>query len=46
MNVNSRIQWEYRQLSYVYLVMTNNRDERLLQQNWGVSLKVNRRLDF
>jgi len=45
-NINSRIQWEYKPLSYIYLVISNNYDERLLQKNWGVSFKVNRRFDF
>lgn len=45
-NINSRIQWEYRPLSYVYLVFTNNYNNDFENKNWGISLKVNRRLDF
>jgi len=45
-NINSRIQWEYKPLSYVYLVFTNNYNNDFENKNWGVSLKVNRRLDF
>ena len=45
-NINSRFQWEYRPLSYVYLVLSNNYDNEFLQKNWGVSFKINRRLDF
>ncbi len=45
-NINSRIQWEYKPLSYVYLVFSNNYDEQLLEKNWGISFKINRRLDF
>lgn len=46
LNINSRFQWEYKPLSYIYLVVTNNYNGSLLQKNWGLSLKVNRRLDF
>lgn len=45
-NVNSRIQWEYKPLSYVYVVFTNNYNNDFLSKNWGVSLKANMRLDF
>jgi len=45
-NINSRLQWEYRPLSYLYLVVTDNSDQRLRQKNWGVALKWNRRLDL
>ena len=45
-NINSRVQWEYKPLSYVYLVFSNNYDNQLSGKNWGVSFKVNRRLDF
>jgi len=45
-NINSRIQWEYQPLSYVYLVFTNNYNNDFENKNWGISLKVNRRFDF
>lgn len=45
-NINSRIQWEYKPLSYIYLVLSNNYDNDLVEKNWGVSFKINRRLDF
>lgn len=45
-NINSRFQWEYRPLSYVYLVFSNNYDNRFHEKNWGISFKINRRLDF
>lgn len=46
LNVNSRLQWEYKPLSYLFLVVTDNLNERLERTNWGVALKVNYRLDF
>jgi len=45
-NINSRFQWEYKPLSYVYLVFSNNYDNQFLEKNWGISFKINRRLDF
>lgn len=47
-NVNSRLQWEYKPLSYVYLVLTDNYDSNptLERVNWGVAFKMNYRLDF
>ena len=45
-NINSRIQWEYKPLSYVYVVLSNNYNNDFLSKNWGISLKVNRRFDF
>ncbi len=45
-NINSRLQWEYKPLSYVYFVITDNLDEDLKQQNWGVAFKMNYRFDF
>lgn len=45
-NINSRLQWEYKPLSFVYLVFTDNYTEALDHKSWGVSLKVNRRLNF
>ncbi|WP_196894349.1 DUF5916 domain-containing protein [Aureivirga marina] len=45
-NVNSRLQWEYRPLSYVYLVVSDNYDENIYRKNWGVAFKVNYRLDI
>jgi hypothetical protein len=45
-NINSRLQWEYKPLSYVYFVVTDNFNENLKQKNWGVALKINYRLDI
>ncbi|MEE9371682.1 MAG: DUF5916 domain-containing protein [Saprospiraceae bacterium] len=45
-NINSRVQWEYKPLSYIYLVFTNNYNNDFLAKNWGFSFKINRRLDF
>ena len=45
-NINSRVQWEYKPLSYIYLVFTNNYNEHFDAKNWGLSFKINRRLDF
>ncbi len=48
LNINSRLQWEYKPLSYVYLVITDNYDSNatLRRKNWGVAFKMNYRLDF
>lgn len=46
LNVNSRLQWEYTPLSYVYFVVTDNLDPSLRQKNWGVAFKANYRFDF
>ncbi|WP_350284453.1 DUF5916 domain-containing protein [uncultured Croceitalea sp.] len=46
LNINSRLQWEYKPLSYVYLVLTDNFNEQLNRTNWGIAFKVNYRLDF
>ncbi len=45
-NINSRVQWEYKPLSYVYLVVTDNFNQDIKQTNWGVAIKVNYRFDF
>ncbi|MCL7752980.1 DUF5916 domain-containing protein [Polaribacter sp. Z022] len=45
-NVNTRLQWEYKPLSYVYLVVTDNFNQHIKRQNWGVAFKVNYRFDF
>ena len=45
-NINSRLQWEYKPLSFLYLVITNNYTGNLASKNWGFSLKINRRLNF
>ncbi|MEL6558216.1 MAG: DUF5916 domain-containing protein [Bacteroidota bacterium] len=45
-NVNSRLQWEYKPLSYLFLVVTDNFNQTLNRTNWGVALKVNYRFDF
>ncbi|CAL2090058.1 Carbohydrate family 9 binding domain-like [Tenacibaculum sp. 190524A02b] len=45
-NVNTRLQWEYKPLSYVYLVVTDNFNKYLTRTNWGAALKLNYRFDF
>ncbi|MEM8897383.1 MAG: DUF5916 domain-containing protein [Bacteroidota bacterium] len=45
-NVNSRLQWEYKPLSFIYLVYTDNYSEELVQKNWTISFKITRRLHF
>lgn len=45
-NINSRLQWEYKPLSYVYLVVTDNFDDTIYRTNWGVAFKMNYRFDF
>lgn len=45
-NVNSRLQWEYKPLSYIYLVVTDNFDDTVYRTNWGVAFKINYRFDF
>ncbi len=45
-NVNSRIQWEYKPLSYIYLVITDNFTKEIQQKNWGIAFKANYRFDF
>lgn len=45
-NINSRIQWEYKPLSYVYLVVSDNYNQDIVRKNWGVALKINYRFDF
>lgn len=46
LNINSRLQWEYKPLSYVYLVVSDNFDQSISRSNWGVALKVNYRFDI
>ena len=45
-NINSRLQWEYKPLSYVYFVVTDNLNQDFEQKNWGVAFKMNYRFDF
>lgn len=47
-NVNSRLQWEYKPLSYVYLVLTDNYNNTsgFNRTNWGVAFKINYRLNL
>ena len=45
-NVNTRLQWEYKPLSYIYLVLTDNFNQNITRQNWGVAFKMNYRFDF
>jgi len=45
-NVNSRLQWEYKPLSYIYLVVSDNYNQDIIRKNWGVAFKMNYRFDF
>lgn len=45
-NINSRLQWEYKPLSYIYFVVTDNFNKRISRTNWGVAFKANYRFDF
>ena len=45
-NINSRLQWEYKPLSYVYLVVSDNYNKDIARQNWGIAFKMNYRFDF
>ena len=45
-NINSRLQWEYKPLSYIYLVISDNFNQDIMRQNWGVAFKMNYRFDF
>ncbi len=45
-NINSRLQWEYKPLSYIYLVVSDNYNQDITRQNWGVAFKMNYRFDF
>lgn len=46
LNVNSRLQWEYKPLSYMYLVVTDNFDQHISRTNWGIAFKMNYRFEF
>lgn len=45
-NINTRFQWEYKPLSYIYLVISDNFNRNISRQNWGVAFKMNYRFDF
>ncbi|WP_375562861.1 DUF5916 domain-containing protein [Bernardetia sp. OM2101] len=45
-NVNSRLQWEYKPLSYIYLVLNDNFNDQISRTNWGISFKINYRFEF
>ncbi|WP_435263243.1 DUF5916 domain-containing protein [Tenacibaculum sp. nBUS_03] len=45
-NVSSRLQWEYKPLSYVYLVVTDDFNKNIARSSWGVAFKINYRFDF
>ncbi len=36
----------YKPLSYIYLVLTDNFNQNITRQDWGVSFKMNYRFDF
>jgi hypothetical protein len=44
-NINSRLQWEYKPLSYIYLVVSDNYNQNISRQNWGIAFKMNYRLE-
>ncbi|WP_108808811.1 DUF5916 domain-containing protein [Aquimarina spinulae] len=45
-NINSRLQWEYKPLSYIYLVISDNYNQDIIRKNWGIAFKMNYRFDF
>ena len=45
-NVNTRLQWEYKPLSYIYLVLSDNFNQNIKRKNWEVAFKMNYRFDF
>ncbi len=45
-NINSRLQWEYKPLSYIYLVVSDNYNTTINRTNWGIAFKMNYRLEF
>lgn len=45
-NINSRLQWEYKPLSYLYFVISDNYNQNLTRKNWGIAFKMNYRFDF
>jgi len=45
-NINSRLQWEYKPMSYIYLVISDNYNQDIIRKNWGVAFKMNYRFDF
>lgn len=45
-NINSRLQWEYKPLSYIYVVVSDNYNQDISRKNWGIALKANYRFDF
>ncbi|CAM1343111.1 conserved hypothetical protein [Tenacibaculum amylolyticum] len=45
-NINSRLQWEYKPLSYIYLVISDNYNQDITRKNWGIAFKMNYRFDF
>ncbi|TJY36166.1 DUF5916 domain-containing protein [Pontimicrobium aquaticum] len=45
-NINSRLQWEYKPLSYVYFVVTDDFNKDIHRKDWGIAFKMNYRLDF
>lgn len=45
-NINSRLQWEYKPLSYIYLVVSDNYNQEMDREGWGIAFKMNYRVDF
>ena len=45
-NINSRVQWEYKPLSYIYLVVSDNYNKAITRKNWGIAFKMNYRFEF
>ncbi len=45
-NINSRLQWEYKPLSYIYWVVSDDYNQNIIRENWGVAFKMNYRFDL
>ncbi|PCI31194.1 MAG: hypothetical protein COB60_12500 [Flavobacteriaceae bacterium] len=45
-NINSRLQWEYKPLSYLYLVVSDDYTQDLVRNSWGIAYKMSYRFDF
>ncbi len=38
-NINSRLQWEYKPLPYIYLVVSDDYNQDIVHKNWGIAFK-------
>ncbi len=45
-NINTRLQWEYKPLSYLYIVFTDNYNQDIQRKDWGLAFKINYRMDL